>query len=65
MEGRYSYDTEGPAPCNICGSVVYEQMVPGDRRLGGASGPPRIKRLCRNPDCPSNTGVGLRLTQAV
>lgn len=65
MSDRYSYAKEGPAPCNICGSNVREQLVPGDARLGGVSGPPSVKRICLNPECPSNTGADLRLTQGV
>lgn len=65
MEERYSYAKEGPAPCNICGKNVREQLLPGDARVGGVSGPPEVKRICTNPRCPSNTGRDLRHSQAV
>jgi hypothetical protein len=65
MEDRYDYSKEGPSPCGICGSNVREQQIPGDLRLGGVTGPPRIKRVCLNTECPSNTGKDLRFSQAV
>lgn len=65
MEDRYSYAKEGPAPCNICGSNVREQLIPGDQRAGGVTGPPEVKRICLDAECPSNTGEDDRLGIAV
>lgn len=52
-------------PCQICNSPVHEKLMPGAPRYGGASGPPMVRRVCQNAQCPSNTGVGLRYMQGV
>jgi hypothetical protein len=52
-------------PCKICGSPVHEKLQPGDKRLGGVTGAPRVLRICQNSACSSNTGVDRRFNQAV
>lgn len=49
-------NNSGPAPCGICGGVVSEVRVKGERSIGDVTAPIEIKRLCRNPRCDSNTG---------
>jgi hypothetical protein len=57
MEDRYSYDDEGPAPCNICGSPVREHLVQERSRGFGDRGKSYFtKRICQNPECDSNRG---------
>lgn len=56
--------SDAPAPCQICGAPAVERQVGVDQRLGGVS-LPIVKRVCTSPECASNTGRDLRLTQAV
>lgn len=56
MEDRYSYETEGPKPCGICGGQVYERLVKGQMSLADTSPPLEVVRVCQNPRCNSNTG---------
>lgn len=56
MEDRYSYETEGPRPCGICGGKVFEELVKGEMSLADVTPPMEIKRFCQNPRCNSNTG---------
>lgn len=56
MDGRYSYDSEGPARCRICGGYVIERHVKGEMSMADPVPPIEIRRVCRNPKCSSNTG---------
>jgi hypothetical protein len=56
MEDRYSYETEGPARCRICGGYVRERLVKGQKTLAELKGPIEVVRICQNPQCNSNTG---------
>ena len=53
---RYSYETEGPKRCGICGEKVVESLVDGTAFMADHSAPIVTKRTCTNPKCNSNTG---------
>jgi hypothetical protein len=57
MDGRYSYDTEGPTRCRICGGYVIEQRVKGQMSMADRVPPIEVVRMCQNPKCNSNTGA--------
>lgn len=56
MDERYSYDSEGPTKCRICGGQVLEQPVKGAMSIADRVPPIEIVRICQNPRCNSNTG---------
>jgi hypothetical protein len=56
MDDRYSYGSEGPANCGICGSQVIEKRVEGEMSIADLVPPIEIVRECQNPGCNSNTG---------
>jgi len=56
MDDRYSYDSEGPQKCRICGGQVFEQRVKGEMSIADRVPPIETVRVCQNPRCISNTG---------
>ena len=56
MEGRYSYEKEGPARCQLCDGYVHEKATFGQMSAADVTPPIEIKRICQNPRCLSNTG---------
>ena len=56
MDDRYSYESEGPARCRICGGLVHEKRVKGEMSMADRVPPIEIVRVCQNPRCDSNTG---------
>ncbi len=49
-------DIMSEAPCRTCGSA-HVARIPIHRQTNSShSESPPTKRVCRNPDCPTNTG---------
>ena len=56
MDGRYSYETEGPRRCGICGGIVHEETTFGQMSIADTTPPIETVRICQTPKCNSNTG---------